>query len=115
MMGALSHKPSRRSAAVAAMIALAADTAATHSAARADIKDYMILRLLYLDTSCGVEHLQQLAPDVDGNQRFHADCRNVSSYPDGLEVLCTDPEDDRLCKVLTPEKTFNHLELLRQR
>ncbi|MDH4981033.1 hypothetical protein [Hyphomicrobium sp. D-2] len=98
-----------------AMVALALGASAANSSARAEIKDYMILRLLYLDTSCGVDHLELLEPDADGNQRFYAKCRNVGSYPDGLEVLCTDPDDDRACKVTTPEKTFKHLELLRQR
>ncbi|WP_210258061.1 hypothetical protein [Hyphomicrobium sulfonivorans] len=98
-----------------AMVALAFGIAAANSNARAEIKDYMILRLLYLDTSCGVDHLERLEPDADGNQRFSAKCRNVSSYPDGLEVLCTDADDDRSCRVTTPEKTYKHLELLQPR
>ena len=86
---------------------------AVASAARAEIHDYMILRLLYLHTSCGpltLERVEAPAP----HSRFKAICRDVSGYPDGLTVLCTDPDDDRACRVETKSKTFEHLDLLRR-
>lgn len=106
-------KPTARRA--LAIAALLGTYAAAMADARAEVKDYMIRRLLYLNTSCGVDHLERLDPDKDGNQRFYARCRNAGSYPDGLEVLCTDTDDDRSCRVTTPERTFKHLELLQPR
>ena len=89
------------------MVTMAADRATS------EIHDYMILRLLYLNTSCGTLSLERIevTPPLS---RFKATCKNVSAFPDGLTVLCTDPDDDRECRVETPEKTFDHLDLLRR-
>lgn len=95
-----------RLAAVA--LALAAPVSAS-----AEIHDYMIRRLLYLDTSCGVDELERLPPPTEGTRRFKALCRNVSAYPDGIFVTCTDIADDRSCKVETAPKTFDSLKLMR--
>jgi len=78
-----------------------------------EIHDYMILRLLYLNTSCGTLSLERIEAEAP-TARFRATCKDKSGYPDGLTVLCTDPDDDRLCRVETPEKTFRHLDLLRR-
>lgn len=83
------------------------------SPAQAEIHDYMILRLLYLHTSCGtlsLERMETAAPHA----RFKATCKNVNGYPEGLTILCTDPDDDRTCRVETPAKTFDHLDLLQR-
>ena len=85
------------------------------SAAAAEIHDYMILRLLYLDTSCGVEHLERLEPSTPDTRRFHAKCRDVATFPHGIDVVCTDILDDRSCKVTTDPQSFDSLELLRPR
>lgn len=82
-------------------------------AARAEIHDYMILRLLYLNTSCGVQHLERLAPNAPDVRQFHAKCRDAASFPHGVDVLCTDIADDRSCKVQTVPQSFDSLELLR--
>jgi hypothetical protein len=42
-----------------------------------------------------------------------AKCRDVTSFPDGLTVLCTDPDDDRSCRIETAPKTFDNLDLLK--
>lgn len=86
---------------------------AVASAARAEIHDYMIMRLLHLHTSCGTLLLERMDAPAP-NTRFRATCKNVSAYPNGLTVLCTDPDDDRACRVETPAKSFDHLELLQR-
>lgn len=80
--------------------------------ASAEIHDYMIRRLLYLGTSCGVDVIERLESRAD-HRRFRAFCRNVSVYPKGIEVTCTDIADDRSCAIDTPPKAFDSLELLR--
>lgn len=80
--------------------------------AAAEIHDYMILRLLYLGTSCGVQHLERLPPPQEDWRRFKAACRDVNTYPHGIFVTCTDTADDRSCKIETPAKSFDSLELL---
>lgn len=85
------------------------------TSAAAEIHDYMILRLLYLNTSCGVDHLERLAPATPNTRRFHAECRDVAAYPNGIDVVCADVLDDRLCKVETTPKNFDNLELLSPR
>lgn len=81
--------------------------------AQAEIHDYMIRRLLYLDTACGVDHLERLPPPSETSRRFKALCRNVSAYPDGIYVTCTDSADDRSCKPETAPKRFDGLKLMR--
>ena len=93
---------------VAAVLALAA----APGSASAEIHDYMIRRLLYLGTACGVDQLERLPPPTESTRRFKALCRNVSAYPDGIFVACADITDDRSCKVETPPKTFDSLKLM---
>jgi len=81
------------------------------SKAIAETAEYQVRRLVYLQSSCGVESLTRLdSPSM--NEHFKVMCKNVSAYPNGLEVVCTDPSDDRSCKILTPAVTFDQLELL---
>ncbi|MCC7252340.1 hypothetical protein [Hyphomicrobium sp.] len=82
--------------------------------ASAEIHDYMIRRLLYLGTSCGVDTLERLE-SPDDQRRFRAVCRDVASYPKGVVVTCTDIADDRSCTIDTPPKAFDSLELLQPR
>jgi hypothetical protein len=79
----------------------------------AEIHDYMILRLLYLHSSCGTLSLERL-DSTGSNTRFMATCRDVTSFPDGLTVLCTDADDDRSCRIETAPKTFENLDLLKR-
>lgn len=81
--------------------------------AAAEIHDYMILRLLYLGTSCGVQSLERLAPPRDDWRRFKATCRDVNSFPEGILVTCKDIADDRSCLIETEAKRFDSLDLLR--
>lgn len=85
---------------------------ATAGPVAAEIHEYMILRLVYLNTSCGTQSLERLETGP-AYTRFKVTCRNVSAYPDGLTVLCTDPDDDRACLIETKEKSFDSLDLMR--
>lgn len=82
-------------------------------AAGAEIHDYMILRLVYLNTSCGTQQLARIDAEREGWRRFHVECRDVNAYPKGLFITCTDTSDDRSCAIETPAQKFDSLELLR--
>ncbi len=87
--------------------------AAIAGPALGEIHDYMILRLVYLNTSCGTLSMARL--DVPApHARFKVTCKDATSYPDGLTIYCTDPDDDRLCRIETPAKQFDSLDLLRR-
>jgi hypothetical protein len=94
------------------MLALFGLPAVLAGSASAEIHEYMIRRLLYLGTSCGVDTLERLESRPD-ERRFKATCRDVNAYPKGIEVTCTDVADDRSCVIDTPPKAFDSLELLR--
>lgn len=81
------------------------------SPVRAEIQDYMILRLVYLKTSCGTESLERMASASD-QRRFKVQCKDVNTYPDGLTVACSDIDDDRSCRVETDARKFKDLRLL---
>jgi len=82
--------------------------------ALAEIADYMILRLVYLETSCGALRLAR-STDASLATVFEVECRNLADYPAGLRIICPDGHDDRLCRIATPPQTFDNLELLQPR
>lgn len=82
------------------------------SPVRGEVKDYQIRRMLMLKTECQVTGLDVSVKD--GRDRFFATCENVSHYPDGVEILCPDTEDERDCHIATAKRDFRNLELLRQ-
>lgn len=73
----------------------------------AEVKDYQIRRMLMLKTECSVTGLAVSARD--GRDHFAATCGNVAHYPDGVEILCPDTEDERECTILTRKREFLHL------
>lgn len=81
--------------------------------ATAEIHDYMVLRLIYLTTTCGTQKLARVDAGRDDWRRFRAECRDVNAYPHGIVVTCTDIADDRSCRIETSPKTFDSLKLLR--
>lgn len=87
---------------------------APFASANPEIKDYEIRRFVYLKTNCGLKELQRLNP---GGRplTFHVGCNNASNWPEGMHIACSEPDDDRSCRVTTEEKQFKHLDLLRQR
>lgn len=78
----------------------------------ADIKDYEVRRFLYLKTSCGIAHVQQVE-SIAGVLRYKGDCPNLTAFPDGAIVECLDPQDDRSCRLLTQATEFKQLDLMR--
>ncbi len=80
-------------------------------AAFAEVKEYQIRRMLMLRTECSVTSLEVSARD--GKDLFSAGCENVAHYPDGVEVLCPDTEDERECTILTRKREFLHLHHLK--
>ena len=82
--------------------------------ASAEIKEYQIRRMLMLKTDCGVSSLD-VAPVTEQpgryETRFLAGCENVTHYPDGVEILCPDTEDEHDCRIVTVKRAFPHLHL----
>lgn len=81
--------------------------------ANPEVKDYEISRFLMLKTSCVTLHLKRVNPG-ERPIRFHAECKNTSNWPDGIDIECSEHDDDRSCRGTTKERNFKHLELLRQ-
>ncbi|MBE7198387.1 MAG: hypothetical protein INR70_11370 [Parafilimonas terrae] len=84
------------------------------SGASAEIKEYQIRRMLMLKTECGVSGIAITPvtgqPGHDAT-RFMAECENVTHYPDGVEILCPDTEDEHDCRIVTVKRAFPHLHL----
>lgn len=74
--------------------------------------EYQVRRLIYLATTCGAQSFEVLEAKP-GHERFRLTCKNTSAFPDGVDVLCTDPDDDRSCVVQTRPTSFDQLELMR--
>ncbi|WP_165937765.1 hypothetical protein [Methylobacterium segetis] len=80
--------------------------------ARAEVKEYQIRRMLMLRTECQVSGLDS---EQRGTvSRFRAECENLSHYPDGVEILCPDTEDERDCRIATAKRDFPHLRALQR-
>ncbi len=86
-------------------------TVAMAGAAEAEVKDYQIRRMLMLKTECSVTSLAVSARN--GKDLFSAGCENVAHYPDGVEIICPDTEDERECTILTAKREFRHLHHLK--
>jgi hypothetical protein len=78
------------------------------------IQEYQIRRLLSYKSGCQVEAITETASPV-GTAHYHADCRNLTSYPDGVEIACEDGRDERSCHALTQAKSFRPPDLLAPR
>lgn len=97
-----------------AALAVFALAFASYSAgpALAEIKDYEVLRFLYLKTPCGMAKVT--SRDVTGERaRFTAECQNKTAFPDDAVVICSDQADDRSCRLENKHRDFKHLDLLR--
>lgn len=96
-----------------AVLVTAACTAICRPAS-AEIKDYEILRFLYLKTSCGKSSIVRVEL-IHGALHFHADCQDKTAFPDGAWVMCSDPQDDRSCVLTNSATEFRNLQLLQPR
>lgn len=87
---------------------------ATSNTAAAEIKDYELLRFLYLDTECGRSTIvtRELVDDV---LAVTANCQNQTAFPDGAAVTCSDKNDVRTCTLSNRARSFDSLELLRRK
>ena len=94
------------SSVIAALLAITAYPAA------ADVKDYEVIRYLYLKPTCGRSTITKIEK-LDAALRFHAECQDLTSFPDGAVVLCSDPSDDRSCKLESAPQQFKDLNLMR--
>ena len=78
----------------------------------AAIPEYQIVRIVAYNTSCQLEGLRS-EDRGDAGLRFHATCRNINSFPDGLILDCPDGDDAFACKVVTEERRFHIMDSLR--
>ena len=81
------------------------------SPAVARVQEYQIVRLITFKSECQIAKLEDRSLP-SGPMRFVASCENVGFYPDGIEVICPDRDDDRSCRVTTKAKSFDNLHLL---
>lgn len=98
-----------------AFAALAALTSAAGPPARAEIKDYQIARMLNFRTECHLHALTRLPPQDGEVERFAGECGNRTFYPDGIEISCPEADDEWACRILTRKRSFENLDMLRQR
>ena len=82
------------------------------STAKAEIKDYMIRRMLILKTECKLDELKRSEPS-EGGFKYLAICENVAFYPDGVKITCSDKDLETSCKINTKAKKFDRLNLLK--
>ncbi|MBO6549374.1 MAG: hypothetical protein JJ964_07100 [Rhizobiales bacterium] len=82
------------------------------SLAKAEIKDYMIRRMIILKTECKLDELKRSEPS-EGGFKYLAICENVSFYPDGVTINCPDKDVETSCKIKTKAKKFDQLNLLK--
>lgn len=97
----------------AALVGFAVTLALVPSEVTARVQEYQIVRLLTFRSSCQVDHLDERAA-ASGALLYFATCQNTTFYPDGVEVACSDRDDERTCTVLTPARHFGDLDLLRR-
>lgn len=83
------------------------------SVSYAGIQDYQIIRLITMKSECNRQSLERI-DNENGTVSFFASCSNVSHYPDGVSILCSDSENEQTCKIQTQAKEFNHLKLLQK-
>jgi len=85
-------------------------------AANAELKDFQIARLILTRSECILKGQLIRTEQSDGSWSYHGDCSYETFYPDGIDVLCPDPDDndERACTILTRKKEFLYLELLRR-
>jgi hypothetical protein len=77
----------------------------------AAVQDYQVIRLVAMKSDCIKNDLLRTERS-DGSIEFFISCKNLSHYPDGLQVTCSNVEDERSCKIKTEAKQFNNLKLL---
>ena len=75
-------------------------------AARAEINDYQIRRLILYQTGCKLDSVAR-RPIAGGALNFLVACQNLSFYPDGVLIECGDGDDASTCKVQTQSRSFD--------
>lgn len=79
----------------------------------AGIQDYQVVRLIAMKSDCNRSSLKRV-DKANGTVVFFSECSNVSHYPDGVTVLCVDPDNEQSCKVQTQAKQFDYLKMLQE-
>lgn len=83
------------------------------SIGQARILDYQIRRLVLLKTKCVLISIEKnLSPE--SSLSFLVKCENVSFYPKGIKVICSDPDLETSCEIKTAIKKFKNLNLLKR-
>jgi len=63
----------------------------------AAILEYQIRRLILFKTGCQIVSVTR-TENKDGSLIYLTKCENVSFYPDGVKIICTDPDQKPLAK-----------------
>ena len=76
------------------------------SSSEAQINDYQIRRLILYKTDCRIDSLARQTVSAD-TVDFLVTCQNLSFYPDGVLVHCSDAEVETSCMVKTESRSFD--------
>lgn len=82
------------------------------SIAKAEIQEYLIRRMILLKTKCDLVDVKRSEPK-EGGFSYQISCENVSFYPDGVNITCSDKDNETSCKINTKIKKFENLNLLK--
>ena len=77
------------------------------------MRDWQLRRFLNFRSECQMDDFVDKSPPT-GPGRFHAICRNITFYPDGLDLECPDRIDEWTCHILTQPLDFKALDILKQ-
>jgi|GEM_PF-1722655 len=83
------------------------------SIAKAEIQEYLIRRMILLQTKCDLVDVKKEVPK-QGGFKFRASCENLSFYPDGVTITCSNKDRETSCKIKTKIKKFENLDLLKR-
>ncbi len=63
-------------------------------AAIAELKDFQIARLILTRSECILKGQLTRIEQTNGAWSYHGDCSNETFYPDGIDVLCPEPDNN---------------------
>ena len=77
----------------------------------AEINDYFIRRLVLYESDCELATIMR-KDIVKDEEKFYVTCKNVSFYPDGVDIHCSSDTDETSCVIKTESRKFNSLDIL---
>ena len=76
--------------------------------ANAVIEDDELVQMVQTNTECTVDNVER-SVSPDGQLIFQIDCSNLIFYPDGIRVVCQDPDKRDSCTITKEELGQRHV------